>query len=199
VGAGRGTATPIGCHIGYKEQLQALVAQTKAQLGAIDILVCNAAVNPFYGSMRDIPDTAFDKILDSNIKSNHWLCQMVIPDMVANKDGVIIIVSSIGGVLGSGDLGTYSISKAADMQLARNIAVEFGPDNIRANAIAPGLVRTDFARALWENPDNLKKRTDHTSLRRIGDPDEIAGAAVMLASDAGNFLTGQTLIIDGGR
>ncbi len=124
---------------------------------------------------------------------------MVIPDMVANKDGVIIIVSSIGGVLGSGDLGTYSISKAADMQLARNIAVEFGPDNIRANAIAPGLVRTDFARALWENPDNLKKRTDHTSLRRIGDPDEIAGAAVMLASDAGNFLTGQTLIIDGGR
>jgi NAD(P)-dependent dehydrogenase (short-subunit alcohol dehydrogenase family) len=149
--------------------------------------------------MQDIPDTAFDKILDSNIKSNHWLCQMVIPDMVANKDGVIIIVSSIGGVLGSGDLGTYSISKAADMQLARNIAVEFGPDNIRANAIAPGLVRTDFARALWEDPDNLKKRTDHTSLRRIGDPDEIAGAAVMLASDAGNFLTGQTLIIDGGR
>ncbi len=199
VGAGRGTAIPIACHIGYKEQLQALVAQTKAQLGAVDILVCNAAVNPFYGSMQDIPDTAFDKILDSNIKSNHWLCQMVIPDMVANKDGVIIIVSSIGGVLGSGDLGTYSISKAADMQLARNIAVEFGPDNIRANAIAPGLVRTDFARALWEDPDNLKKRTDHTSLRRIGDPDEIAGAAVMLASDAGNFLTGQTLIIDGGR
>ena len=199
VGPDRGAAIPIACHIAYKEQLQAVVDQTKSQVGEIDRLVCNAAVNPFYGSMQDIPDTAFDKILDSNIKSNHWLCQMVIPDMVKRQDGVIIIVSSIGGLLGSGDLGTYSISKAADMQLARNIAVEFGPDNIRANAIAPGLVRTDFARALWEDPDNLKKRTDHSSLRRIGEPDEIAGTAVMLASAAGNFLTGQTLVIDGGR
>ena len=199
VGADRGEAISIPCHIGHKDQLQHLVNETCAQLGKIDILVCNAAVNPFYGSMQEIPDTAFEKILDSNIKSNHWLCQMVLPEMVARADGVIIIVSSIGGLHGSEDLGTYAISKAADMQLARNIASEFGPHNIRANAIAPGLIKTDFARALWENPENLEARTAHSALRRIGEPDEIGGVAVMLASKAGNFLTGQTIIVDGGR
>ena len=182
-----------------KEQLQQLVDQTNERLGKIDILVCNAAVNPFYGSMMDIPDGAFDKILDSNIKSNHWLCQMVIPSMAERKDGAIIIVSSVGGLRGSSVLGTYAISKAADMQLARNIATEYGPDNIRCNAIAPGLIRTDFARALWENPETLKNTTASAALRRIGEPDEIGGAAVFLASAAGSFMTGQTLVIAGGR
>tara|TARA_Y100001934_G_scaffold200150_1_gene236031 strand:+ start:809 stop:1576 length:768 start_codon:yes stop_codon:yes gene_type:complete len=199
VGDGPGGATAIPCHIGYKEQLQQLVDQTNERLGKIDILVCNAAVNPFYGSMMDIPDGAFDKILDSNIKSNHWLCQMVIPSMAERKDGAIIIVSSVGGLRGSPVLGTYAISKAADMQLARNIATEYGPDNIRCNAIAPGLIRTDFARALWENPETLKNTTASAALRRIGEPDEIGGAAVFLASAAGSFMTGQTLVIDGGR
>lgn len=199
IGEGRGKATSIPCHIGYKEQLQALVDETRNRLGKIDILVCNAAVNPFYGSMLDIPDTAFEKILDSNIKSNHWLCQMVLPEMVERKDGVIIIVSSVGGLNGSAVLGTYGISKAADMQMARNIATEFGPHNIRANAIAPGLIKTDFARALWENPETLKGATANASLRRIGEPDEVAGMAVFLASKAGNFVTGQTLSVDGGR
>ncbi|HKI75448.1 MAG TPA: glucose 1-dehydrogenase [Pseudomonadales bacterium] len=196
---GRGSAISIPCHIGYKEQLQALVDETHKQLGKIDILVCNAAVNPFYGSMLDIPDSAFEKILDSNIKSNHWLCQMVIPEMVERKDGVILIISSVGGLHGSAVLGTYGISKAADMQLARNIASEFGPHNIRANAIAPGLIRTDFARALWENPDTLKASTANASLRRIGEPEEVAGMAVFLCSAAGSFVTGQTLTVDGGR
>lgn len=199
VGEGRGSATPIPCHIGYKEQLDALVNQTRERLGKIDILVCNAAVNPFYGSMLDIPDSAFDKILDSNIKSNHWLCQLVLPEMVESKDGVIVIISSVGGLHGSPVLGTYGISKAADMQLARNIATEFGPHNIRANTIAPGLIRTDFARALWENPDTLKAATANASLRRIGEPEEVAGMAVFLASKAGSFVTGQTLVVDGGR
>ena len=199
VGEGRGSATSIPCHIGHKEQLARLVAETHKRLGKIDILVCNAAVNPFYGSMLDVPDNAFEKILDSNIKSNHWLCQMVIPEMVERRDGVIIIVSSVGGLHGSGVLGTYCVSKAADMQLARNIATEFGPCNIRANAIAPGLIRTDFARALWENPDTLKATTASASLRRIGEPEEIAGTAVFLASRAGSFVTGQTLSVDGGR
>ena len=194
-----GSATSIACHIGYKEQLQQLVDETRAKLGKVDIVVCNAAVNPFYGSMLDIPDSAFEKILDSNIKSNHWLCQMVLPEMVARRDGVIIIVSSVGGLHGSAVLGTYAISKAADMQLARNIASEFGPHNVRANAIAPGLIRTDFARALWENPDTLKASSASASLRRIGEPDEIAGTAVFLASKAGSFVTGQTLSVDGGR
>ncbi len=194
-----GSATPIACHIGYKEQMENLVNETRSALGKIDILVCNAAVNPFYGSMLDIPDTAFEKILDSNVKSNHWLCQMVIPEMVERKDGVILIVSSIGGLNGSPVLGTYAVSKAADMALARNIATEFGPHNIRANALAPGLIRTDFAKALWEDPETLKNATANSNLRRIGEPEEIAGAAVFLASKAGSFMTGQTVVIDGGR
>lgn len=199
VGEGRGSATPIACHIGHKEQLEQLVAETHDRLGKIDILVCNAAVNPFYGSMTEIPDSAFEKILDSNVKSNHWLCQLVLPEMVERKDGVILIVSSVGGLHGSAVLGTYGISKAADMQLARNIASEFGPHNIRANAIAPGLIKTDFAKALWENPETLKASTASASLRRIGEPEEIAGTAVFLASAAGSFVTGQTLVVDGGR
>ena len=199
VGEGRGNAIAIPCHIGYKEQLQKLVDETRRRLGKIDILVCNAAVNPFHGSMMDIPDSAFERILDSNVKSNHWLCQMVLPGMIEQKDGVVIVVSSVGGLRGSPVLGTYAISKAADMQLVRNIAAEYGPDNIRANTIAPGLIRTDFARALWEDPDNLQKTTENASLRRIGEPEEIGGVAVFLASAAGNFMTGQTVVVDGGR
>ncbi|MCZ6504033.1 MAG: glucose 1-dehydrogenase [Gammaproteobacteria bacterium] len=199
VGEGRGKAVSIPCHIGYKEQLQSLVDETRNRLGSVDILVCNAAVNPYYGSMADIPDSAFEKILDCNVKSNHWVCQMVLPEMVERKDGVILIVSSVGGMHGSTVLGTYAISKAADMQLARNIASEYGPHNIRANAIAPGLIRTNFARALWENPETLKASTANAYLRRIGEPEEIGGVAVFLASRAGSFMTGQTVVVDGGR
>jgi len=199
LGEGRGRAVSIPCHIGHKDQLAHLVDETRNQLGKIDIVVCNAAVNPYYGSMLDIPDSAFEKILDSNVKSNHWLCQLVLPEMVERKDGVILIVSSVGGMNGSAVLGTYAISKAADMQLARNIASEFGPHNIRANAIAPGLIRTDFARALWEDPETLKASTANASLRRIGEPEEVAGTAVFLASRAGSFVTGQTIVVDGGR
>ena len=198
-GPDSGRAVPIACHIGHKAQMENLVSETRQQLGKIDILVCNAAVNPFYGSMLDIPDTAFEKVMDSNVKSNHWLCQMVLPEMVERKDGVVLIVSSVGGLNGSAVLGTYAVSKAADMALVRNIATEFGPHNIRANALAPGLIRTDFAKALWEDPETLKNVTSTASLRRIGEPEEIAGAAVFLASSAGSFMTGQTVVIDGGR
>jgi NAD(P)-dependent dehydrogenase (short-subunit alcohol dehydrogenase family) len=195
---GKDVAAAIPCNINYKEQLQNLVAQTRAKWGKIDVLVCNAALNPYYGPQMDIPDEAFDKIMGSNVRSNHWLCQMVLPEMVERKDGAVIIVSSIGGLRGSPVLGAYCISKAADFQLARNIAVEYGPHNIRANAIAPGLIRTDFARALWENPETLKRSTAGAPLRRIGEPDEIAGAAVFLASKAGSFMTGQAVVVDGG-
>ena len=199
VGSGEGEAIGIAANISRKEDLENLVAETHKALGRIDVLVCNAASNPYYGSMTGIGDEQFDKILDNNIKSNHWLCSMVIPEMQARKDGAIIIISSIAGLVGHTTLGAYGLSKAADMALARNIAAEFGPDNIRANAIAPGLIKTDFARALWDNPEYLAKTTERAPLRRIGEPNEIAGAVVFLASSAGNFMTGQTMVIDGGR
>ena len=193
-----GGAVSIPAHIGHKEELERLVAETRAALGKIDILVCNAAVNPFYGSMADIPDSALDKILDVNIKSNHWLANMVLPEMVEREDGAIIVVSSVGGLKGSTVLGAYAISKAADAQLVRNLAAEYGPKNIRVNTISPGLIRTEFARALWENPDILKARTSGDPLRRIGEPEEVAGIAVYLGSRAGSFTTGQNFVIDGG-
>lgn len=194
-----GEATSIPAHIGKKEELEALVSQTRAKWGRIDILVCNAAVNPYYGPSKDIPDTAFDKILSSNVKSNHWLCNMVLPEMVEREDGVIMVVSSVGGLKASTVIGTYNISKAADFALVRNLAAEYGHHNIRVNAIAPGLIRTDFARALWENPKTLAAATATTPLRRIGEPDELAGVAVFLASAAGSFATGQNFVIDGGQ
>ena len=191
-------ATAIACHIGKRDQLENLVAETKRKYGRIDSLVCNAAVNPFYGTMADLPDEAFTKVMDTNVRSIWWLCNMVLPEMAERKDGSVIIVSSIGGLRGSGMLGIYAISKAADMQLARNLAVEWGPHNIRVNCIAPGLVKTDFARALWEDDTRRAAREATTPLRRLGEPDDIAGAAVFFASRAGNWTTGQTLVMDGG-
>jgi NAD(P)-dependent dehydrogenase (short-subunit alcohol dehydrogenase family) len=195
---GRAAAISIPANIASKEALQHLVDETNARFGQIDILVCNAASNPYFGPMGGISDEQFLKILQNNIVSNHWIIAMTAPQMRERKDGAIIIISSIGGLRGSPVIGAYDISKAADMQMARNLAVEFGPDNVRVNTIAPGLVKTDFARALWENPEILKASTSRTPLRRIGEPDEIAGIAVLLASRAGSFTTGQTFVVDGG-
>jgi NAD(P)-dependent dehydrogenase (short-subunit alcohol dehydrogenase family) len=193
-----GRAIGVPCNINYKEQLESLVEKTNSAFGDIDILVCNAALNPYFGPSQEIPDEAFDKVMHANIGSVHRLCQLVIPNMKKLGGGSVVIISSIGGLKGSGSLGAYAISKAADMQMARNLAVEWGPDNIRVNCIAPGLVRTDFARALWEDPNIYKSTVANYPLRRIGEPDEIAGAAVFLTSSAGSFTTGQTLVIDGG-
>jgi NAD(P)-dependent dehydrogenase (short-subunit alcohol dehydrogenase family) len=195
---GDGTAIAIPANISSKEDLQAMVDETNKSFGKIDIVVCNAASNPYYGPMAGISDDAFTKILQNNIISNHWLIQMCAPQMRERKDGAIIIVSSIGGLRASPVIGAYNISKAADFQLARNLAAEFGADNIRVNCIAPGLIKTDFAKALWDNPETLKRALTGTPLKRIGDPDEIAGAAVYLASKAGAYMTGQMLVVDGG-
>jgi NAD(P)-dependent dehydrogenase (short-subunit alcohol dehydrogenase family) len=196
---GRKAAIAIPANIAVKEALQNLVDETQSAFGRIDVLVCNAASNPYFGPMGAMSDEQFNKILQNNIVSNHWLIQMVAPQMRDRRDGSIVIISSIGGLRGTEVLGAYAISKAADMQLTRNLAAEFGPDNVRVNTIAPGLIRTDFARALWENPDILKRSTERTPLRRIGEPDEISGMAVFLASRAGAFTTGQTFVIDGGQ
>jgi len=195
---GPGRAIAVAANISSKDDLANLVAKTMEAFGRVDILVCNAASNPYYGPLGGISDDQFRKILDNNVVSNHWLINMVVPQMIERRDGAIIIVSSIGGLRGSPVIGAYNISKAADLQLARNLAVEYGPHNIRVNCIAPGLIRTDFARALWENPDTLERYNSTTPLRRIGEPDEIAGVAVMLASKAGSFITGQGIVADGG-
>ena len=196
---GAGRALAVAANISDKAALASLVERTNAAFGQIDILVCNAASNPHYGPLADIDDAMFRKILDNNVLSNHWLIQLAAPQMIARKDGAIVVVSSIGGLRASSVIGAYNVSKAADMQLVRNYAEEYGRHNVRVNCIAPGLIRTDFARALWENPSTLKAATATTPLGRIGEPDEIAGAAVYLASAAGRFTTGHTLVIDGGQ
>lgn len=195
---GPGSAISIPANISSKNDLKHLVDETTRQLGKVDVLVCNAASNPYYGPLAGIKDDQFRKILENNVITNHWLIGFVAPQMIERKDGAIIIVSSIGGLRGSPVIGAYNISKAADFQLARNLAVEYGPHNVRVNCIAPGLIKTDFARALWEDPELLKRRTATTPLRRIGEPDEIAGAAIFLASQAGTFVTGQAIVVDGG-
>ena len=195
---GQSTAIAVAANISDKEGLQHLVDETRRAFGRIDVLVCNAASNPYYGPQAGIADDQFRKILDNNIISNHWLINMVVPEMKERRDGSVVIVSSIGGLRGSTVIGAYCISKAADMQLARNLAHEYGRDNIRVNCIAPGLIKTDFARALWEDPQRIEAANTSVPLRRIGEPEEIAGAVVFLASSASNFMTGQTMVIDGG-
>ncbi len=193
-----GAAIAVSSSLSSKESLQAMVDAGRDAFGAIDILVCNAASNPHYGPMETITDEALRKTLDHNIVAQHWLITMVAPEMRERQSGSIILVSSIGGLRGSSILGAYAITKAADIQMVKNLAREFGPSNVRVNAIAPGLVKTDFAKALWENPENLKASTSNACLGRIGEPREIAGAAVFLGSEAASFMTGQTVVVDGG-
>ena len=193
-----GEALVVPCDIAAKPQLQNLIDTTIDTFGRLDILVCNAAVNPFYGPMAKVTDEVYERIMDSNVKSTFWLCNMAAPLIAKNGGGSIMIVSSIGGQQGSATLGVYGMSKAADFALTRNLAVEWGPSAVRVNCIAPGLIKTDFSRAIWENEtihDNAKQRTP---LRRLGNPEDIAGVACFLASPAAAYLTGQTLVVDGG-
>jgi len=191
-------AISIACNIGRKEEVEALVKTTLDQYGRIDILVCNAAVNPFYGSLMKLDDDTWDKIMVSNVKSSWWFTKLVTPHMVERGSGNIILLSSIGAFRATAVIGAYGISKAAEAQLARNLALELGPKGIRVNAIAPGLVKTDFAKALWSNPVILQNVEQRAPLRRIGLPVEIGGVAVFLASQAASFVTGQLIIADGG-
>jgi NAD(P)-dependent dehydrogenase (short-subunit alcohol dehydrogenase family) len=193
-----GEAVVIPCNISRRNEVEALIKGAEEKLGPIDILVCNAAVNPYYGPLGDIPDEALDKIMGANVKSNLWLCSLAIPGMAARGGGSVVIVSSIAGIRGTEMIGAYGISKAADFALCRNLAVEWGPRNVRVNCIAPGLVKTDFARALWEDEKALERRNRATPLRRIGSPEEIGGIAAFLASPAASFITGQVIVADGG-
>jgi len=184
------------CNVSRKEELQALVDATLGKWGRIDIVVANAASNPYYGPLTGIPDEAFDKIFANNVKSVLWLAAMTLPEM--KEGGSFIVVGSIGGLLANTVIGAYGISKAADHHLVRNLAAEWGPKNVRVNAIAPGLVKTEFARALWEDDKRRNERIEATPLRRLGEPRDIGGIAVFLASDAAAFITGQCIVADGG-
>lgn len=191
-------ATAIACHIAHRDQLQALVGGTLARYGRIDVLVCNAAINPVYGPMASLTDEAYDKIMDANVKSTFWLCNMAIPGMAERGGGSVILLSSIAGLRGTTTIGCYGMSKAAEAALARNLALEWGPSNVRVNSIAPGLIATDFAKALIEDPERLARVEARTPLRRIGRAEEIAGVALFLASDLSSFVTGQVIVADGG-
>jgi len=184
------------CNVSRKEELQALVDAAARKWGTIDIVVANAASNPYYGPLTGISDDAFDKIVNNNVKSVLWLAGMTLPQMKAG--GSFIVVGSIGGILANTVIGAYGISKAADHHLVRNLAAEWGPKSVRVNAIAPGLVKTEFARALWEDEARAKERIALTPLRRLGEPRDIGGIAVFLASDAAAFITGQCIVADGG-
>ena len=193
-----GEAIAITCRISDKAQIENLVAQTKEQWGGVDILVCNAAINPHYGSLEGLTDQVFERMMTNNVLSNLWLSNLVAPDMKAKREGSIIFISSIGGLKSSTVIAMYGVTKAADIALCRSLAAEWGPHGIRVNVIAPGLIETAFARALYENPERRARREAETPLRRLGQPEDIAGAAVLLASKAGAFITGHTLVVDGG-
>ena len=195
-----GHAIAVPANISSKDDLQRLMDETRKAFGKIDILVCNAASNPFYGSQLDISDDAFGKILTNNIVANNWMIGMVAPEMKERRDGAIIIVSSIGGLRGSEVIGAYCISKAADMQLARNLAKELGPHNIRVNCVeaGPGEDRLRQGLGVETTPAGEERASSGTPLRRLGEPDDLAGAAVYLASRAGAWTTGQTFVVDGG-
>ncbi|PCH71811.1 MAG: short-chain dehydrogenase [Rhodobacteraceae bacterium] len=195
---GTDCATPITCNIGHKDQLQSLVDQTRSLLGPIDVVVGNAGVNPYYGPTSQIPDDAYEKTMTANVQSNLWLAQMVVPDMIAKGAGSMMFTASVGAFKPSVMLGTYGMSKLALIGLVRNLAAEFGPDGIRVNAICPGLIRTDFARELWDNPEAAKRAQQEIPLRRLGEADDLAGVAVFLASDASRYMTGQALTVCGG-
>jgi dehydrogenase/reductase SDR family member 4 len=193
-----GEAIAVAARLSDKAQLENLVARAKREWGRIDILVCNAAVNPYFGSLEGLGDEVFERMMINNVLSNLWLARMVAPGMKERHDGVIIFIISIAALHGTRELGMYGITKAADAALARNLAAEWGPDNIRVNCIAPGLVKTAFARVLWEDEERRKRREAITPLRRLGEAEEIAGVALMLAAPAGGYITGQVIVVDGG-
>jgi len=194
-----GEAIAVTARISDQAQLENLVVRTRQEWGRIDVLVCNAAINPHYGSFADLSDQAFERMMTNNVLSNLWLCKMVGPEMRERREGSIIFTISIGALKASTVIGMYGVTKAADYALARSLAAEWGPDGVRVNCIAPGLVVTEFARALYENPETRAKREAETPLRRLGQPEDIAGAALLLAAPAGAFITGQMIVVDGGR
>lgn len=190
-------AIGIACDVSDSDALARLVVRTEAQWGRIDTLVCNAAVSLHRGPNLEIDDASFDATIAVNVRSIMRLCRLVMP-VIARQGGAVVLMSSIAGLRGNTALGTYGLSKAAEMALARNLALEWGPSAIRVNAIAPGLIKTDFAKALWQDPEVERAKASANPLRRLGTVEDIAGVVLMLASAAGAYINGQTIVVDGG-
>lgn len=196
--AAGGEVLAIAAHSGDKSALHSMVDQTIHNFGRIDVLVNNAATNPHFGSLLEAEDSIWQKTIEVNLMGSVWLCQKVVPHMRQQGGGSIINLASINGIRPGAMQGVYSITKAAIISLTQTLAMELGADGIRVNAIAPGLIQTKFARALWENERILNQVVERTPLRRIGQPEDIASLALWLASDASSFATGETFVVDGG-
>lgn len=195
---GNGKAYAFACNVGEKTQIEELVTKARNHAGPIDVLFGNAGVNPYYGKTLEISDPAYEKTMSANVQSNLWLAQLCAPDMEAAGGGSMVFTSSIGAFKASENLGTYGVSKLALIGLVRNLAAELGPSGIRVNALCPGLVRTEFARALWDNPEAEERARNEIPLRRLGEADDFEGIAVFLASNASRYMTGQALTVCGG-
>ena len=198
IGKEEGQCLGLASDMSDEISLAALVRTAQAEVGKIDILVCNAAGDPPIGPLNSIEIEAFDEAMISNVRNNLFLANLVAPDMIAQRNGSIIIMSSIVAGRGRAGMGIYSTTKAAVNQLVRTMAVEWGPHQVRTNGIAPTVVRTDFSRALWEAPDALERATARVPMGRVGEPDDVAGLALLLASSAGSFINGQIIGVDGG-
>jgi NAD(P)-dependent dehydrogenase (short-subunit alcohol dehydrogenase family) len=196
--AAGGDAFARAASLSRKAEVEALADAALAHYGRIDILVCNAAIHPWTGPTMEIADETFAKFMQVNVQSSIWLAQKVLPGMIGAGDGRIILVSSLSGLTGSSRFGMYGLTKAADLQLARNLAVEYGRQGIRANAIAPDVHKTEMARSLWDNPAVAEGYLKRNPSGRFGEPEEIAGTVLWLASRAGGNVNGQTIVVDGG-
>lgn len=191
-------ATGIAANMGNMKDISALVDKTVDAFGGVDIIINNAAANPVFGPIQETDERAFDKIIDVNLKGPFELCKTAYPVLKERGGGSIINISSIGGLSPEPGIGMYSVSKAAIISLTKAMAKDWGPDGIRVNAICPGLIKTKFSEALWNNDEISNRFIEKTPLRKIGDPEETAGLAVFLASDAASFCTGGTYMVDGG-
>jgi len=191
-------ALPVSCHMGKTQDIAALVDAAKDKFGRVDILVNNAATNPVFGPSLLADEAVWDKIMAVNLKGPFFLCKAIAEDMKTRQGGKIINLSSVAGMQQAPGLGLYGISKAGVLMMTRVLAFELGTYGINVNCVAPGLVRTKFSQALWATEEILEEVLKTQPIKRIGEPEDIVGAVIYLASGASDFVTGTTIIVDGG-
>lgn len=196
--AAGGEAIAIAANASSLEDTEALVERAAAELGPIDVVVANAGINPIFGPITDLPDSAWDKVMAANVSSILWLARRTFPAMAERGGGAMVVISSINALVARAGVGAYNVSKAAELSLVRTLAAEWGEHNVRTNAIAPGIVKTGFSKGSWSDPETQASNEKRIALGRLGRPEEIAEAALFLASDRASFVTGHTLVVDGG-